>query len=115
LLLVMMTALFGLGLTAFAATTSFLVSLGLLVVIGVAASALDTLGQALLQRNVDDGERGAAMGIWFFAIGFGPIGHLAMGAGAATAGAPLALGISGATLVVAMLGVAFFTTTRTIR
>jgi MFS family permease len=115
LLLVMMTTLFGLGLVAFAATTSFVVSLGLLVVIGVAASALDTLGQALLQRNVDDGERGAAMGIWFFAIGFGPIGHLAMGAGAATAGAPLALGISGATLVVAMVGVTFFTTTRTIR
>ena len=38
------------------------------------------------------------MGVWFFAIGFGPFGHLALGAAAAAVGAPLALAISGSLL-----------------
>ena len=49
---------------------------------------LDTLGQSLIQRAVDDNERGAAMGIWFFAIGFGPFGHLGAGGLRRPVGAP---------------------------
>ena len=86
---------FGLGLTAFAASTSFVLSLAVLVVVGAAMAGVDTLSQTLVQRNVDDAERGSAMGIWFFAIGFGPIGLVGLGAAASAFGAPAALAVSG--------------------
>jgi len=35
------------------------------------------------------------MGIWFFAIGFGPIGLVGLGAAASAFGAPAALAVSG--------------------
>ena len=62
-------------------------------------AGVDTLSQSLLQRNVDDAERGSAVGIWFFAIGFGPLGLVGLGAAANALGAPTALAISGALLV----------------
>jgi MFS family permease len=89
---------FGLGLTAFAASTSFALSFAVLVVVGAAMAGVDTLSQSLVQRNVDDTERGSAMGIWFFAIGFGPIGLVGLGAAATAFGAPTALAISGVLL-----------------
>ncbi len=88
----------GIGLVGFALSSSFALSLVLLLGVGAAAAALDTLGQSLIQRSVDDNERGSAMGVWFFSIGFGPLGHLGLGAAAATIGAPLALAISGTLL-----------------
>ena len=94
----------GIGLVAFALSTSFALSFVLLVVVGAAMASSDTLGQSLLQRNVDDTERGSAMGIWFFAIGFGPVGLVALGAAANAIGAPAALAASGALLVVFALG-----------
>jgi hypothetical protein len=68
--------------------------------VGAAAAALDTLGQSLIQRSVEDNERGSAMGVWYFAIGFGPVGHLGLGAAAAAIGAPAALAISGGLLAI---------------
>jgi hypothetical protein len=47
---------------------------------------------------VDDAERGSAAGIWFFAIGFGPLGLVGLGVAANAMGAPTALAISGALL-----------------
>jgi MFS family permease len=88
----------GIGLLGFALSSSFALSLVLLLVVGAAAAALDTLGQSLIQRSVDDNERGSAMGVWYFAIGFGPLGHLGLGAAAAAIGAPTALAISGGLL-----------------
>ena len=67
----------------------------MLVVVGAAMAGVDTLSQTLVQRNVDDAERGSAMGIWFFAIGFGPIGLVGLGAASSAVGAPAALAISG--------------------
>jgi len=97
-LILLATFAFGLGLTAFAASTSFALSLAVLVLVGAAMAGVDTLGQTLVQRNVDDAERGSAMGIWFFAIGFGPLGLVGLGAAATAFGAPVALAISGALL-----------------
>lgn len=98
------TIVFGLALVAFAASSVFALSLAILAAVGLTASALDTLGQSLIQQSVDDQERGAAMGIWFFAIGFGPFGHLGIGALAGIVGGPLAMAISGGLL--ATLGIA---------
>jgi MFS family permease len=90
----------GLGLVGFALSSWFALSLLLLLVVGAAAAALDTLGQSLIQRSVDDHERGSAMGVWYFSIGFGPIGHLGMGAAALVFSAPTALAVSGGLLAI---------------
>ena len=94
---------FGAGLAAFAISTIFLLSLALLVVIGAASSAFDTLGQSLLQHSVEDHERGASAGIWFFCTGFGPFGALALGVVATVFGGPVAMFVSGAILAAAAL------------
>jgi MFS family permease len=106
---------FGLGLAAFAISTSFLLSLALLFVLGAASSSFDTLGQTLLQRSVEDNERGASVGIWFFGTGFGPFGSLALGAIAAAAGGPVAMFISGAILATITAGLATVPRLRALR
>jgi MFS family permease len=103
-LVLLATFTMGVGLTAFALSTSFALSFLLLVVVGAAMAGSDTLGQSLLQRNVDDAERGSAVGIWFFAIGFGPVGLVALGAAANAVGAPAALATSGILLTLFALG-----------
>lgn len=102
----LLSAAFGLGsgLVAFALSSSFALSLALLVAVGAFAAALDTLGQSLIQRSVEDDERGSAMGVWYFAIGFGPLGHLGLGAAAVALGAPVALAISGSLLALTAAG-----------
>ena len=97
-LILLATSTMGVGLVAFALSSSFPLSFAVLVVVGAAMAGSDTLGQALLQRNVEDAERGSAMGIWFFAIGFGPIGLVSLGIAANAIGAQAALAISGALL-----------------
>jgi MFS family permease len=103
-LVLLATFTMGVGLTVFALSTSFALSFLLLVVVGAAMAGSDTLGQSLLQRNVDDAERGSAVGIWFFAIGFGPVGLVALGAAANAVGAPAALATSGILLTVFAIG-----------
>ena len=91
---------FALGacLVGFALSTAFLLSAFLLLLVGMASAAVDSLIQSRIQHAVDDTERGAAVGVWYFAVGFGPIGNLLLGAAAAAIGAPLALAISGSIL-----------------
>jgi hypothetical protein len=65
---------------------------------GVCASVMDTLGQTLMQRHAGEHERGAAMGLWVFSVGFGPFGHLTLGAAATAYGAPVTQIVSGGLL-----------------
>ena len=67
---------------------------------------MDTLGQTLLQRNADERERGAAMGLWVFSVGMGPVGHLTLGAAADSFGAPATQAVSGILLTVTAAGMA---------
>ena len=106
-LILLAAAGFGLSLIAFSISTIFLLSLLLLTAVGASAAAMDALGQSLIQQSVGDHERGAAMGVWFFAIGFGPFGHLGLGAAASAVGAPLALAVSGA--ILALVAIALST------
>ena len=103
------TSTFGAALIVFALSALFPLSLVALFVIGMAAAAVDTLAQALLQHATDDHERGASMGVWVFGIGFGPIGFIGIGAIAAVYGAPAAqfafgLLLIGVSLVFAVVG-----------
>lgn len=102
--LLLATLVMGVGLTAFALSSSFAFSFAVLVLVGAGMAGSDTLSQSQLQRNVDDLERGSAAGIWFFAIGFGPLGLVGLGAAANAIGAPAALAISGALLALFAVG-----------
>jgi predicted MFS family arabinose efflux permease len=95
--------LFGLALLLFGVTPVYAVALVLLGLSGLCASVMDTLGQTLLQRNADERERGAAMGLWVFSVGFGPVGHLTLGAAASAFGAPLTQAVSGLLLTIVAL------------
>jgi MFS family permease len=92
-------ASFGLTLLLFAISPVYALALGLLALSGMCASIMDTLGQTLIQRNAAEGERGTAMGVWVFSVGFGQIGHLSLGAAASSIGAPLTQAISGLCLI----------------
>jgi MFS family permease len=105
-LILLATGGLGLSLVAFSFSRSFGLSLALVFLVGIASAGLDTLVQSLLQRSVDDSERGSAMGVWYFAIGFGPIGQLALGAAANGLGAPAALAISGGLLALIAVALA---------
>ena len=91
--------LLGGSLTALALSGQLVIALAVLLVVGAGMSVLDTIGQTLVQQHVPDDERGAAVGIWFFAIGFGPVGHLGLGALASVAGVTPAMALSGLALV----------------
>ncbi|MET0772190.1 MAG: MFS transporter [Candidatus Limnocylindrales bacterium] len=73
-------ALFGVGLVAFAISPGFAIAAIPMLLVGGAAAASDSLSQTLMQRSVTDAERGAAVGVWAFALGFGPVGYVAAGA-----------------------------------
>jgi predicted MFS family arabinose efflux permease len=90
--------LFGASLEALALSGQLAIALLTLLIVGAAMALLDTIGQTLVQQHVPDHERGAAVGIWFFAIGFGPIGHLGLGAIASAAGVTPTLALAGIAL-----------------
>lgn len=92
-------AAFGLALLLMAVSPAYALALVLLGLSGFCASIMDTLGQTLVQRHADERERGAAMGLWAVSVGFGPVGHLALGAAATSYGAPAAQTVSGLLLM----------------
>ena len=94
-------ALYGLSLVAFANAASLLLAAGMMMVVGACAAAFDALQQTMLQLAVPEGQRGRAAGIWSFSIGTAPLGHLEVGALAATLGTPGALVINGSAVILA--------------
>jgi MFS family permease len=93
--------LFGVALAAFGATTSLASAALVLVVVGACAAGFDLLQQTLAQLAVPEEQRGRAIGVWVLGIGSAPIGHLEMGLLIAALGAPIALSINGAIVLVA--------------
>ncbi len=90
---------YGLGLMGVAASPDLITALLLVTMVGAAASMFDAMEWTLLQANVPNRLRGRAIGGWVFAIGFGWVGHLAMGAVGDAFGVRWAIG--GAGLIVA--------------
>ncbi|MEZ4597886.1 MAG: MFS transporter [Chloroflexota bacterium] len=72
--------LFGVGLVGFALSPGFAAAIVPMLLVGAAGAATDSLSQALIQHAVTDAERGAAVGVWAFGLGFGPLGYVAAGA-----------------------------------
>jgi MFS family permease len=90
---------FGLALVILGAAPNFAMILVAVLTVAALATASDILTQSMMQLSVPDRLRGRAMGAWVFAIGSAPLGHLEMGALAASVGVGTALGINGAALI----------------
>ncbi len=71
----------------------------------MSAAGHDAMSQILLQLNVEEDQRGRAMGIWQLSIGFGVIGSMTLGTLAEAYGAPFAQSVFGVimVLIVALL------------
>lgn len=109
------SAVFGSALVALAVSPSLAVAFIPIFLAGGAAAVSDSLSQSLMQRSTEDSERGAAMGIWTFAVGWGPVGHLAVGLAAARVGAPLTQLVAGGVLLLLAVGLSFNRALRTLR
>ena len=105
-LLLMASAVFGIGLVGFAISPSFLFGLAAITLTGIVMGAFDTLQQTTLQLNVSEEERGRAVGIWVLGLGIGPLGHVQVGALAQVITAPAALVINGGSLALIVLAIA---------
>ena len=106
LLLIAITLGYGAALLSFAFSGVFPLSLILVAGVGAMAAAFDAMQWTLLQQYVPDHMRGRAIGGWVFAIGFGWIGYLALGAAAETVGVQWALAATGTLVVVTGLAAA---------
>lgn len=104
---------FGACMVVFAATEVFWAALLLVAGIGAAAATFDALQWTLLPGQVPEAMRGRALSAWVFAIGFGWIGHLGLGALAEAFGVQSALG--GAGVLLLLTGGAILVTSPSIR
>jgi MFS family permease len=99
---------FGFGLVLFSQSPWYGISLIIAAILGASASGMDAMGHTILQLNVNDEQRGRAMGVWMMSIGFGPVGHLTVGAVAAALSAPITLTINGSAIIVTFLFMLLF-------
>lgn len=94
---------FGANLFLFAYAPSFALACFVMLLIGAFWSLLDSLLPAVLQRGVADSERGAVVGVWNLARGFGPLGQFEIGALAAILGTAAAQALHGAAFMLITL------------
>lgn len=106
LLLIGITLGYGAFLLSFGASGVFPLSLVLIAGVGAMAAAFDAMQWTLLQQYVPDHMRGRAIGGWVFAIGFGWVGYLTLGAVAQSVGVQWALAATGALVVLTGLAAA---------
>jgi MFS family permease len=98
-LLLGMFLMFGVGLALFANSHVYALSLFFMGIVGVSAAGHDAMSQVLLQLNVEEEQRGRAMGIWQLSIGFGVIGSMTLGTLAEAYGASFAQSVFGGIMV----------------
>ncbi|MFC2058160.1 MFS transporter [Chloroflexota bacterium] len=97
---------FGAFLIGFAGSSNFYLSLFLLLGLGAASTSYMATNNTMIQLNVADGMRGRVMGIYMVTIGLFPLGVLPVGAIAEFLGAQLAVGVSGAFLILFTIAMA---------
>jgi len=86
------SSLFCIGLVGFSGSTSFCLSLALLMVGGIGQAGFSIMQSAITLVEASDEMRGRAMGSVVLGIGCSPLGRLQSGAMAEAWGAPLAVG-----------------------
>ena len=99
-------AVFGLLIIAFAYSSSFALSLGLLFCMGVANQVYMTVAATSLQLRLPNEFRGRVMSVWGLTWSLMPLGGAISGAIAEYAGASFALAVGGALVTLLALGMA---------
>jgi MFS family permease len=99
LLMIGIAVSYGIFVATFSASGSYAIALVLIMGVGASAAAFDAMQWTLLQLNVPDEMRGRAVGAWVFAIGFGWIGHLGLGAVGELVGVQWALAGAGVLVI----------------
>ena len=94
-----MFLMFGVGLVLYANSPVYALALFFMGIVGVSAAGHDAMSQILLQLNVEEDQRGRAMGIWQLGIGFGVIGSMILGTLAEAYGASFAQSVFGGIMV----------------
>ena len=89
----------GISLAAFAQTTSYVLALPLLLVVGLASSVFMSLNMTLLQTHADPEMRGRIMSIGMMTFGMMPLSAVPFGVLAEQTGTPFALMLSGLMLM----------------
>lgn len=89
----------------FALSTSFPLSLVMLILVGVGQTGFGIMQSSIVLRTSSDAMRPRVMGLLVLAIGGGPPGRLLVGGMAGIAGAPLALTICGGIASLGVVGV----------
>ena len=90
---------------AFAASTSYPLSVALLILSGMGHACFSVMQSTIVLTSSSDDMRDRAMGTLVLAIGGGPLGRLQTGALAAAFGAPTAVGLPCAIAALTVLGV----------
>ncbi|MFC1963137.1 MFS transporter [Chloroflexota bacterium] len=90
---------FGAFLVGFAGSNNYYLSVFLLLGIGAASTSYMATNNTMIHLNVTDDMRGRIMGIYMITIGLFPLGVLPISAIAEVIGVQLAVGVSGAFLV----------------
>ncbi|MFC1993803.1 MFS transporter [Chloroflexota bacterium] len=98
--------LFGAFLIGLAGSNNYYLSVFLLLGIGAASTSYMAANNTMIHLNVIDGMRGRVMGIYMITIGLFPLGVLPIGAIAEVMGVQLAVGVSGAFLLLFTLTMA---------
>jgi MFS family permease len=91
---------FGSAIVLLGLSSTLAVALIAMALVHSMSAMSDLLSQSLVQSAVPNDLRGRAVGSWLLAVGFGPVGHLQIGALAALAGVSAALVTNGALLLV---------------
>lgn len=102
-MLLVVFAVFGLLLISLGLSRSFVVSLVIVAGLGATSSMVDALEWIMLQSNVPDRLRGRALGGWIFAIGFGWLGPISLGALAEVTSVGRAVATGGSLLLMVAL------------
>ena len=103
--------LLGVGIVAFAFSTSYWITLPIMVLIGAAQAGRMAIGQVLIQSYSEEEYRGRVQSVWFMQFSLVQFGTFIVGILAEAFGPQLAIGGMAVGLVVAMLLVGAFVPT----
>jgi MFS family permease len=95
---------FGVCLVLFSLSPWFLVSLGLIAIVGYLGSLYDATMSTVLQVSASEEMHGRVMGLYYATWGLNQLGALGIGAVASVLGMPVALAIAGAIVPACALG-----------
>jgi len=102
-LLLLSVAVTGVGLTAFSASSHYVLSLALMVVVGVGESGRQALNNVLLHTHVEDAYRGRMASVFMMQVGTMALGAFAVGLIAEVVGPQAGLGSFSLLLVLAAI------------